>query len=750
MGKTHKFIDLHDFVTKNFNIYLNNFISVYSPPKRGGAVARIGGRFNFVDRKKHPVLTPLAHRLVDERKNLLKYSKGNVDEKTFRLLIAHLSIIYEESKKLEYELPEITQELVVPLSKLFNYLDSYWGNSYYNVRLEDKKSSIGKKTIESSQTGIGIDSAQEVKPSSMPKCKECGRKLTRTKPKICNFCKETFCKFHHSTVHHKCSKYTPPPPELYELKYCSFCSKPLMNKKKVKICAHCNEVFCKKHVKPKRHDCAKYTPPQPEPEYTEPKIEKKVPLVKGINDEDIQVKNKHEKLVIVKAQLIEKIQGFHIRYIKPVLNHAIIRAPLILKYLVVLLVALSVFQPQFAYEKAPQETKPYLDRIKNSRDNAIKTISANIGEWFQPKQEQDEPVQSQPYSLPPASPIPETRPSITPSTTQPHTLPPTTTPPTQPKIILDPLPPGYHKKYEVTDIDYNDQKFPAPDPKTYSKRIVGEYGEVKYSIFEREKKVYAFEFTSESLAEEFLNQFTERVKRHELPPRIIEISPVKINFRFTYTNQYNGAYFRLGKHVYYLKRDFLEPADFEFIKENFFGVEIKTPETTTPPQTTLPPKPTSPPKTEAPKPEHYDFERQIFDLINVERKFYGLRELTWNDRIASAARKHSEDMGIYNYFEHDSLDGRDLSSRLRDESIPCTTGCGENIYMHPEALYITIINGREYPEYLAQDEIAQMLVNGWMNSPGHRKNILTDWFRLSGMGVYYIRGYYYVTQDFLG
>ncbi|MEE9594478.1 MAG: CAP domain-containing protein, partial [Candidatus Hydrothermarchaeales archaeon] len=138
------------------------------------------------------------------------------------------------------------------------------------------------------------------------------------------------------------------------------------------------------------------------------------------------------------------------------------------------------------------------------------------------------------------------------------------------------------------------------------------------------------------------------------------------------------------------------------------------------------------------------------ELINEERIKNNLTGLTWDDGIANAARKHSGDMGTNNYFAHDSLDGRVLKDRLMEEEISCSPGCGENIIMHPEAHHIKIINGIEYPDYLSQDQLARDIVKSWMNSPGHRENILTDLFKTSGMGVYYVNSYYYVTQDFKG
>ena len=47
-----------------------------------------------------------------------------------------------------------------------------------------------------------------------------------------------------------------------------------------------------------------------------------------------------------------------------------------------------------------------------------------------------------------------------------------------------------------------------------------------------------------------------------------------------------------------------------------------------------------------------DFESEVVDLVNVERAAEGLAPLSYDARLAAAARGHSEDMGLQNYFSH--------------------------------------------------------------------------------------------------
>lgn len=125
-----------------------------------------------------------------------------------------------------------------------------------------------------------------------------------------------------------------------------------------------------------------------------------------------------------------------------------------------------------------------------------------------------------------------------------------------------------------------------------------------------------------------------------------------------------------------------------------------------------------------------DFESNVVDLVNGERAAHGLAPLTANEQLATAARDHSNDMGLQGYFDHDSLDGRQFFERILDAGYSYTY-CGENIAA-----------GYSTPETVVQ---------GWMNSPGHRANILEAEFCDLGVGYAYVPGSpygHYWTQDF--
>ncbi|UJR84606.1 CAP domain-containing protein [Sandaracinus amylolyticus] len=120
-------------------------------------------------------------------------------------------------------------------------------------------------------------------------------------------------------------------------------------------------------------------------------------------------------------------------------------------------------------------------------------------------------------------------------------------------------------------------------------------------------------------------------------------------------------------------------------------------------------------------------EAEELALTNAARREAGLSDLTCDEGLARAARLHSQDMCNQNYFMHDSLDGRSFVDRINEQSVSWRT-VGENIahgYTTPEAVH-----------------------TGWMNSDGHRRNILNGAFGRIGIGYVECGGRPYWTQDF--
>lgn len=122
------------------------------------------------------------------------------------------------------------------------------------------------------------------------------------------------------------------------------------------------------------------------------------------------------------------------------------------------------------------------------------------------------------------------------------------------------------------------------------------------------------------------------------------------------------------------------------------------------------------------------FEQKVVDLVNQEREKQGLKSLTLNKKLSDVARTKSKDMMDKGYFDHNSPTYGSPFDMMKQFGIEYTTA-GENI-----------AKGQQSPEDV---------MNAWMNSDGHRKNILNPDFTEIGVG--YVKGdTTYWTQQFIG
>ncbi|MER8237174.1 CAP domain-containing protein [Streptomyces sp. NPDC094049] len=108
------------------------------------------------------------------------------------------------------------------------------------------------------------------------------------------------------------------------------------------------------------------------------------------------------------------------------------------------------------------------------------------------------------------------------------------------------------------------------------------------------------------------------------------------------------------------------------------------------------------------------FIKEVVALANTEREKAGCGPLRTEARLRSAAQGHADDMAARDYYEHDSPEGRDAGDRMTGAGYAWSTW-GENIHRGPKT-----------PALAMED---------WMNSPGHRANILNCSFKDIGVGV---------------
>lgn len=120
-------------------------------------------------------------------------------------------------------------------------------------------------------------------------------------------------------------------------------------------------------------------------------------------------------------------------------------------------------------------------------------------------------------------------------------------------------------------------------------------------------------------------------------------------------------------------------------------------------------------------------ELKVVELVNIERKKAGLSPLSYNEELSKVARIKSQDMADKNYFSHNSPTYKDPFTMMKNFGIKYGQA-GENI-------------AKGYPN-------ADSVIKGWMNSPGHRANILNSSFKKIGVGYVNKSGTTYWTQMF--
>lgn len=111
------------------------------------------------------------------------------------------------------------------------------------------------------------------------------------------------------------------------------------------------------------------------------------------------------------------------------------------------------------------------------------------------------------------------------------------------------------------------------------------------------------------------------------------------------------------------------------------------------------------------------YEDQVIILTNQERLNHGCGPLAIDDRLQLAAEGHSQDMALNDFFSHNAPDGTTPWDRIHAQGYFYSMA-GENIaagYPSPESV-----------------------VEGWMNSDGHRANILNCGFKDIGVGYHFL------------
>ncbi|MSP91708.1 MAG: CAP domain-containing protein [Myxococcales bacterium] len=158
-------------------------------------------------------------------------------------------------------------------------------------------------------------------------------------------------------------------------------------------------------------------------------------------------------------------------------------------------------------------------------------------------------------------------------------------------------------------------------------------------------------------------------------------------------------------------------------------------------------------------PDAADLARRVHREVNRARRRHGLTTLAWNDAPAAIALGHSRDMAARGYFAHDSPDGESFGQRYAKAGFHCRvpldaqrtlTGAENLALVSRWEVVRRWTDGRE--EKLGArgpDALAVRAVDGWLNSPPHRANLLRPQWRTEGIGVVVTAdGRVLVTQNF--
>ncbi|WP_420457302.1 CAP domain-containing protein [Rubrivirga sp.] len=141
-------------------------------------------------------------------------------------------------------------------------------------------------------------------------------------------------------------------------------------------------------------------------------------------------------------------------------------------------------------------------------------------------------------------------------------------------------------------------------------------------------------------------------------------------------------------------------------------------------------------------------DRLVHETATAARRDEGLRPLAWSDKLAAVARAHSRDMARRGYFGHVTPEGLSAQDRARAAGVDCRVpvdggrtrvGVSENLYTSTRYLRVRTraVGGRatRTADWLSPEELARRTVDGWLGSPGHRRNLLDATSRSHGVGI---------------
>jgi uncharacterized protein YkwD len=128
------------------------------------------------------------------------------------------------------------------------------------------------------------------------------------------------------------------------------------------------------------------------------------------------------------------------------------------------------------------------------------------------------------------------------------------------------------------------------------------------------------------------------------------------------------------------------------------------------------------------------FERRVFDATNAQRHKLGLPALKPESGLDELAKLMSRFMGVHDFFDHTDQEGNDIS--------------GRQLKYYPELLQVALGENLAFYQRSDRKFNPEQVVVDWMNSPGHRENIVNPTFTHLGVGAVIVGYKLYVTQNF--
>lgn len=152
---------------------------------------------------------------------------------------------------------------------------------------------------------------------------------------------------------------------------------------------------------------------------------------------------------------------------------------------------------------------------------------------------------------------------------------------------------------------------------------------------------------------------------------------------------------------------------------------------------------------------------RVHDQVNELRSKHGVKALSWNDHLSTIARDHSQHMAEANYFSHYSPEGLSPTERAQKAGFEYIielsggqrVGLGENIFTsYTYHSYKTALKNGEVTvtyNWKSARELADEMIDTWLQSPGHKKNLLREDYTELGMGAFISEEHQlFVTQTF--